>query len=125
MKGALRLIFPSYYSMFVGLLMISQWLFFILSGNLPEFSITPIEISIHIFVETLTALALLVSGYRLLKKKKYSIKLNILAQGMLIYAIINSSGYFAQLGQWIFVVMFAVLLILSVVSLKQLMKGVK
>jgi len=111
--------------MIVGLLMISQWLFFILSGNLPEFSITPIEISIHISIEILTALVLLVSGYRLLKKKKYSIKLNILAQGMLIYAIINSSGYFAQLGQWIFVVMFAVLLILSVVSLKQLMKGVK
>ncbi len=117
------MIFPSYYSMIVGLLMIGQWLFFILSGNVPEFSITPIEISMHISVEILTALLLLITGYRLLKNKVKSIKWNLLAQGMLIYTVINSSGYFAQLGQWPFVLMFAVLLVFSIVSVNKLMKG--
>ena len=116
--------FVSYYSMTVGVLMLGQWSFFILSGNVVEFNTTPIEISIHISIEVVTALLLLITGYRLLKDKKNSIKWNILAQGMLIYTVVNSSGYFAQLGQWPLVLMFAVLLILSLVSVKRLIKGV-
>ncbi len=115
--------FVSYYSMSVGVLMLAQWLFFILSGNVVEFATTPIEISIHISIEILTAIALLITGYRLLKRRKNAIKWNLLAQGMLIYTVVNSSGYFAQLAQWPFVVMFAVLLILSLVSVKRLIEG--
>jgi hypothetical protein len=111
--------------MSVGVLMLGQWSFFILSGNVVEFNTTPIEISFHISIEVLTALVLLITGYRLLKDRNNSIKWNILAQGMLIYTVVNSSGYFAQLGQWPFVLMFAVLLILSLVSVTRLIKGVE
>jgi len=37
--------------------------------------------------------------------------------GMLLYAVINSSGYFAEKRKWPMVGMFAVLLILALVSL--------
>jgi hypothetical protein len=36
--------------------------------------------------------------------------------GMLIYSVIVSPGYFAQQGQWALVAMFAVLLVLAIVS---------
>ena len=38
----------------------------------------------------------------------------LLSMGMLLYTIIVSPGYFAQLGQWVFVLMFAVLIALTV-----------
>jgi hypothetical protein len=36
---------------------------------------------------------------------------------MLLYSVIVSPGYFAQLGQWTMVAMFVVLLILALVSI--------
>jgi hypothetical protein len=114
--------FAAYYSIALGILMIIQWLFFIFTGSVPDFSVTPIEISIHIFIEILTAVILIIGGMKTLKTK--SIKLNLVGLGMVLYAMINASGYFAQLNQWIFVAMFAVLLLFSLYSLKLLWKGV-
>jgi len=113
--------FAAYYSIGLGVLMIIQWIFFVLTGSVPGFSITPIEISVHIFIEILTAAILIIGGMKTLKTK--SINLNLIGLGMVIYAIINASGYFAQLNQWIFVAMFAVLLVFSLYSLKLLWKG--
>lgn len=113
--------FTAYYSIILGILMVIQWLFFIFAGSVPEFSITPIEVSIHIFVEILTAVILIIGGIKTLKGK--DIKLNLLGLGMVLYAIINALGYFAQLNQWIFVTMFVVLLLLVLYSLSLLWKG--
>ena len=113
--------FAAYYSIGLGVLMIIQWIFFILTGSVPDFSVTPVEISVHIFIEILTAVVLIIGGRKTLKKN--SIKLNLVGLGMVIYAMINASGYFAQSNQWIFVAMFAVLLLLSLYSLKLLWKG--
>jgi len=115
--------FPAYYSVAVGTLIIVQWIFFIATGNVAEFHVIPLEISLHITAEVMTALLLLISGFLLLKRKKKAIKWNLLAQGMLIYTVINSSGYFAQLSQWLFVFMFFVLLVLSIISVFTLLKG--
>lgn len=41
---------------------------------------------------------------------------------MAIYSEINSSGYFAQLSQWVFIVMFAILLFGATLSVILLMK---
>ncbi|MGM0445858.1 MAG: hypothetical protein ACQEQH_05570 [Bacillota bacterium] len=40
--------FAAYYSICLGILMITQWLFFVFTGSVPEFYVTPIEISLHI-----------------------------------------------------------------------------
>jgi hypothetical protein len=111
--------------MAVGTLIIVQWVFFIVTGNVAEFHVIPLEISLHITAEVMTALLLLISSYLLLKRKKKAIKWNLLAQGMLIYTVINSSGYFAQLSQWSFVVMFIVLFVLTIISVFTLIGNVK
>jgi len=46
----------------------------------------------------------------------------IIGQGMLGYTVVNSAGYFAQSGDWIFLVMFAVLLFFSLRNLVLLIK---
>jgi len=113
--------FAGYYSISLGVLMIIQWIFFIFTGSVPDISITPIEISIHIFIEILTAVILIIGGIKTLKTK--NVKLNLVGLGMVVYAMVNASGYFAQLNQWIFVAMFAVLLLFSLYSLSLLWKG--
>jgi membrane protein implicated in regulation of membrane protease activity len=63
-----------------------------------------------------TTAGLLVAGVLgLLTLKKWGYHVFLLALGMLLYTIIVSPGYFAQLGQWVFVLMFAVLVVLFAV----------
>ncbi len=105
----------------IGILMLLQWVFFVVSGNVPEFETTPISISFHIFIEVLTALLLIFAS--VLCKKKYRETLLLYGQGMLGYTVINSAGYFAQSGQWAFLAMFVVLLIISIFNTIQLFKS--
>jgi len=114
--------FTANYSIFIGIMIITQWIFFILTGNVPELTTDFWEIIFHIIVEFLTAFMLLITGWKILKKSKNAIQGNLVAQGMLIYSAINSSGYFFQLGQWVFIIMFLVILVLSLVSLLKLLK---
>lgn len=97
----------------IGFLMIVQWIFFISTGNVPEFEITPVSISFHITIEILTAL-LLIYGSLISKKRIPRQTLLLYGQGMLGYTVVNSSGYFAQSGNWVFLAMFAVLLGISI-----------
>ena len=43
-----------------------------------------------------------------------------MALGMLLYTVIVSPGYFAQLGQWAMVAVFALLLVLAFLSIRLL-----
>jgi len=56
-------------------------------------------------------LALLIGGIASLRSKSWGGKVLLVALGMAIYSEINSPGYFAQLGQWALVGMFALLLL--------------
>jgi hypothetical protein len=71
----------------------------------------------HLSAEIVTAGLLIVSGAALLNQDAWSINAFLIATGMLIYAIINSTGYFAQLRQWPMVILFGVLLVLALGSL--------
>jgi len=115
--------FVAYYSIFIGIMIITQWLFFILTGNVPEFTTAFWEIIFHIIVEFLTAFILLITGWRMITKRKDAIQGNLVAQGMLIYSAINSSGYFAQLGQWIFILIFFAILVFSLISVFKLLNA--
>lgn len=97
----------------IGTLMIVQWVFFIVTGNVPQFESAPVEISFHISIELLTAL-LLIYAALICKKRVIRQTLLLFGQGMVAYTVVNSSGYFAQSGEWIFVAMFAVLLGISI-----------
>ena len=104
------------YVIFVGLMMAAQWTFFIAAGQVPELGTEPIRITFHLAAEFMTALGLIVSGIALLRRAAWSVSAYLLFAGMLIYSVIVSPGYFAQQGQWIFVMMFAILLALALAS---------
>jgi len=112
--------FVSFYSIIVGALMLAQWGFFLATGQVPELQTEPYRIAFHLLGEGVTAIALIVSGIALLRRIPWARQAAFVSLGMLSYTILVSPGYFAQLGQWPPVAMFAVLLLLRLVSFKLL-----
>ena len=115
--------FPAWYGISIGTLIILQWIFFLTTGSVPEFQTTPWAIGFHMTAELCLALALLISGIATLRSKSWGEKALLAALGMAIYSEINSPGYFAQLGQWALVVMFALLLFGAGVAAMMILKG--
>ena len=114
--------FAAWYGILVGALMIAQWIFSILAGGVPEFQTAPWEIAFHLAAEMATALVLIVGGIAGLRSITWSKQMLLLGLGMVIYSEIVSPGYFAQLDQWPFVAMFAVLLFGATTAATQLLK---
>ncbi len=108
--------FAAWYSIIVGVLMLAQWAFFLATGQVPELQAEPYRIAFHLLGEVVTAIALIVSGVQLFRRISWAPKAAFASLGMLTYTVLVSPGYFAQLGQWPLVVMFAVLLLLTLVS---------
>ena len=113
--------FPACYGILTGFLMIAQWSVSILSGGVPEFQSEPWRIAFHLAAEFSTAITLIVGGLAVLRSIAWSKQVLILGLGMVIYSEIVSPGYFAQLNQWAFVVMFAVLLLGAAIAIIQLL----
>ena len=117
--------FASWYGVGVGTLIVLQWIFFLVSGSVPELQTAPWEIGHHISAELLLALALLTGGVATLKSMRWGQRLLLVALGMAIYSEINSPGYFAQRGQWALVMMFAMLLFGAMWSAVSLIRAEK
>jgi len=64
-----------------------------------------------------TLVSLLAGGVGLLLNCTWAVRAYLISLGMLLYTVINSSGYFAQKREWPRVGVFAVILILGVISL--------
>jgi hypothetical protein len=114
--------FSASYGISVGALIILQWIFFLATGSVPELQTARWEIGFHISVELLLAFALLIGGVATLSSKGWGEKILLVALGMAIYSEINSPGYFAELGQWALVAMFAFLLFGATISVVLLLK---
>jgi len=114
--------FAAWYGVIVGFGMIAQWTFFIASGSVPELQTEPWRIAMHLAGELVTALMLILSSIAVLKSVVWGKKLLMVGLGMVIYSEIVSPGYFAQLGQWALVAMFAVFLLGAIVSVVKLLK---
>ncbi len=112
----------AYYCAGVGALMGLQWLFFLVTGNVPELETEPLAIAFHLAAELATALALILAGMGLLRRARWATPVTLLALGMLLYTIINSAGYFAEQGVWGMVAMFGVLLVLTLLCVPPLVK---
>lgn len=105
--------------------MIAQWAFFLAAGQTPEARTAPIALAFHLAAEAATALTLIAAGILLLRSSPAGPAVGLVANGMLVYTVIVSPGYFAQLGQWPLVGMFAVLLGLALFSIRQLARGMR
>lgn len=108
--------FAAFYGIAVGLLMVGQWAFFLLTGQTPEIKTEPIRLAFHLAAEGITALGLVASGLAVLRRAPWAASAYRVFAGMVLYSVIVSPGYFAQRGQWALVGLFAVLLVLALVS---------
>lgn len=75
------------------------------------------ERAFHWSADFITAAALVVGGVGVLAKWGWAVNLYLLALGMLLYTAVNSAGYSAQKREWPMVGVFAVVLVLGLVSL--------
>lgn len=105
------------FAIVVGLMIFGQWTAFIALGEVDELDTEPVRISFHLAAEFLTAAALIAAGYGLLSSRDWAFPLYMVSLGMLSYTIVVSPGYFAQEGELVFVGMFAVLWLLTIVFL--------
>lgn len=96
--------------------MIGMWSMLFLSDQVPGLDSAQVEIKLHILTEMLTALMLIIGGLSVLMKRRHT-ELHIISQSMLLYDILNSSGYYIDKGETVMVFMFGVLLVGTVVSL--------
>lgn len=110
------MLFASFFAIIAGFSMIGQWIASYKSGQIPELETEPIRIGFHIAAEIITASALIGGGAALLTRQAWGKDLFLIAMGMLFYTTIVSPGYFAQKGQWIWPVIFGVLILLGLVS---------
>jgi hypothetical protein len=91
-----------------------MWIIFIATNQVPEIKYAPIKITYHLIAEFFTAILLLIGGYGLLKKQVWGFYLYLISMGMLLYTVIVSAGYYANLGDMIMVGMFTVFQILTI-----------
>ena len=105
--------FAATYSILVGISIIGLWATLVFSNEIPEIRSTPIAISMHITAEAVTAILHICSGIGLLFKKMWGFQTYMFSMGMLVYTLIQSPGYYAEKGEWAFVVMFAIIISIS------------
>jgi len=115
--------FAGWYGIVVGFLMLVMWIFFLATGQVPELQTEPYRIAFHLAGEFITALVLIGGGFGLLKNYKRASTTYLIGAGMVLYSLIVSPGYYAQLGQWAFVVMFSVLIVLTLYSVNVLVQS--
>jgi len=111
------MIFAAVFALIVSVGMIGQWALFLATGQVPELKTEPLRIRFHLAAEFTTALALGVGGVALLTGQPWGHWFYLLSVGMLLYTVIVSPGYFAEKGQWAFVAMFGIVLLLALVSI--------
>jgi peptidoglycan/LPS O-acetylase OafA/YrhL len=112
------------YSAVVGFFMLSFWAMLLLTDQVPAEQV-PWAIAFHLAGELLTAVLLIVSALGLLLEKQWARILSPAALGMLLYTVIVSPGYYAQLGNTPMVIMFAILIVLTVAALVGTLKALK
>jgi hypothetical protein len=112
------------YSAVVGFFMLSFWAMILLTDQVPAEQV-PWAIAFHLAGELLTGVLLIVSALGLLLEKGWAKVLSPSALGMLLYTVIASPGYYAQLGNLPMVIMFAVLIALTIAALAATFKALK
>ncbi len=94
----------------IGIGIILLWSMLIGTSQVPEFETEPVAIVFHIVIESTMGIFAILSGIWVLKKYKYSQHLVLFTNGMLMYSVVNSSGYYGDLKQYGMIAMFAFIL---------------
>lgn len=101
------------YAIVIGIGILGLWIMLLLTKQVPELETEPIAIKFHIAAESAMGLISILSGIFLLVNLTWAPYIFALAMGLIIYAVINSAGYYGQKEQWSFVIMFGIILCTS------------
>ncbi len=96
--------------------MIGFWIFALSTNKVPPEE-KPWEISFHLIAEFSTAFLLISSGVGLWLGIGWATILSPVALGLLLYAVINSPGYYAQRRNRPMVVMFIVFILFTIAAI--------
>ncbi|MCC7232683.1 MAG: hypothetical protein IT242_07045 [Bacteroidia bacterium] len=83
------------------------------------------EIMIHLVSEFLMAGISITAGILLLQRVRAGRHLAFMALGMLVYSELNTIGYYADIGQWNFVFLFSVLILISLFAISVLIYTIR
>ncbi len=114
MRKIVLLLISGIYAIVIGIGIIGLWTMLYVTKQIPESKTEPVAIRFHVTAEMTMGLLSLISGILLLIGLPWASNFFILAMGLVIYAVINSAGYYGQKKQWSFVIMFGIILIASV-----------
>ena len=116
---------PPWSGIVVGCIMVVQWGYFLFTGAVPELQTAPQEMTFHLAAEFITAFSLVISGMAILQKRSWGQTGFLIAIGMLVYSVMNSLSYFPQNHQWAIISIFAVLLAMTLVVIKNVIEWQK
>ena len=103
------------YSFIIGSSMIGMWTMFLITDSIPELDTEPLRIGMHMFAELATGVTLLIGAIGIQTKKTWGYSMYLISLGMLLYTLIASPGYYADKGDILFVGMFLILLIITII----------
>jgi len=111
------------FAIIVGVSMLGMWGVFYLTDNIPELETKPFELTFHLIAELITAVFLIIAGVGVLKQARWGYNLYLIATGMVLYTMIMSPGYFLQAGDFSFLIMFLILIVLALYFLQVIIKN--
>jgi hypothetical protein len=107
------------YSLVLGIAILGVWSVILIHGEIPE---GRTAFSFHLFSEILMALACMTAGILILKRHRFGRGVAIAAHAMVLYSVLNASGYYAQRGERMLPVIFVILFLISTISIIILIK---
>ncbi|KTG28346.1 hypothetical protein [Haloferax profundi] len=105
------------YALVVGVAILGLWVGLVVTNQATELRTEPFSMFTHLVAEGLTAVTLLGAGIGLVRGTVWARPLSLVAFGMLLYAVINSAGYYAQIGEVGPMLVFSALAFTTVVAL--------
>lgn len=94
-----------------------MWSMFYITDSIPELKDEPYRITMHILAEIVTGVVLIIGALGLIKNYRWRHYVYPFSMGMLMYTLIVSPGYYIQKDVIAFVVMFAVLFLITIIIL--------
>lgn len=98
----------------VGIVLILIWVYRIATGGVPELWDSMLQTKLHVAIQILTGLVLIGSGVALWTGRTWAFKAFILANGMLLIAVINAVSWYGDRGEMGFVYFFVALAVAAV-----------
>ncbi len=100
----------------VALAIAGMWTITLVTDAMAELHTAPWTAYAHLAAEFLTALLLAAGAYGLVCRRPWGVPLHLLGLGMMLYAVVQATGYFVQNGPLPMVAFFSLLALLALLD---------